>query len=198
MLFKVFFAKAKIGIAQMLITNQTQELMKLLKSTLILFFTLAFFSTQAQDISNHAFGLRLGESDGFGAALSYQKSIGRYNRLELDLGYQDSREFNAAKLTALFQSVHEIAANFNWYYGFGGGVGTADFAPVFLVGNPETPVEREGGLFALVAGNVGVEVNFDFPILLSFDIKPELGVYGVENFDNKFNFDLGIGIRYQF
>ena len=63
-----------------------------------LFFIAA--SMNAQEISNHAFGLRLGESDGFGAELSYQKSVGRYSRIELNAGYRDSREFDAFK--ALF------------------------------------------------------------------------------------------------
>jgi len=156
------------------------------------------FSMQAQEISNHAFGLRLGESDGFGAALSYQKSVGRYSRIELDLGYQDSREFDAGKLTALFQSVHEIAANFNWYYGFGGGVGTAKFEPLPNSENPPVFIDREGGLFVLAAANAGVEVNLDFPLLISLDLRPEVGLVGFKNFDNKLNFDIGLGIRYQF
>lgn len=159
---------------------------------------MTFFSTQAQEISNHALGLRLGESDGFGAALSYQKSIGRSGRVELDLGYQDSREFNAVKLTALYQSVSEIFANFNWYYGFGGGFGNANFEPVYLEGDPFTLVEREGGVFALAAANVGIEVNLDFPLVITLDVRPEVGLVGFKNFDNKFNIDIGLGIRYQF
>ena len=49
---------------------------------LVLFFVTSAMS--GQDIANHAFGLRLGESDGYGAELSYQKSIGRYGRMELN------------------------------------------------------------------------------------------------------------------
>ena len=57
--------------------------MKILKRiALVLFFASA--TAGAQEISNHALGLRLGDSDGFGAEISYQKSMGRYTRLELD------------------------------------------------------------------------------------------------------------------
>ena len=77
-----------------------------------LFLLLAVYA-QAQDISEHALGLRLGDSDGFGAEISYQKSIGRYNRGELNLGWRDSREFDAFKLTGLYQWVHQIDGNFN-------------------------------------------------------------------------------------
>lgn len=33
------------------------------------------FSTQAQDISKNAIGLRLGDNDGFGGEISYQKGF---------------------------------------------------------------------------------------------------------------------------
>lgn len=171
--------------------------MNITKLIAIPFFIIAS-SLSAQDIANHAFGIRLGESDGFGASLSYQKSIGRYNRLELDLSYQNSREFKAFKAIGLFQSVYRISDNVNWYYGFGGGVGTANFASVVSNDNPNVIIDREGGLFVLASGNIGIEANFNLPILISLDIRPELGLIGVDNFDNKFNFDFGLGIRYPF
>ena len=44
----------------------------------------------AQEISDNALGLRLGDSDGFGAEISYQRLLSRYHRLELNLGWRDS------------------------------------------------------------------------------------------------------------
>ncbi|MEM0932112.1 MAG: hypothetical protein AAF575_13015 [Bacteroidota bacterium] len=155
-----------------------------------LFLLLAVYA-QAQDISEHALGLRLGDSDGFGAEISYQKSIGRYNRGELNLGWRDSREFDAFKLTGLYQWVHQIEGNFNWYYGVGGGLGSVDFEPV-----PDG--EDNDGLFVFVAGDLGVEYNFDIPLLLSLDFRPEIGLIGYEGFDDGFDFDIALGIRYQF
>ena len=38
-------------------------------------------SMNAQNISDNAIGLRLGDSDGFGAEVSYQKALGDINRL---------------------------------------------------------------------------------------------------------------------
>jgi len=106
----------------------------------------------AQEISDHAIGLRLGDSDGLGAQISYQKALGRYTRAEVDLGFQDSRRFNAFKMVGLFQWVHPIDGVFNWYYGFGAGGGTVNFEPIV----------------------------------------------GFKNFQNNFNFDVALGIRYQF
>ena len=56
------------------------------------------FSAQAQDISKNALGLRLGDNDGFGGEISYQRGLGKNNRLELDLGWRSNNDFNAFKL----------------------------------------------------------------------------------------------------
>jgi len=164
--------------------------MNLFKSfTVILFLTGAALS--AQSISNHALGLRLGDSDGFGAEISYQKSLSTSNRVEVDLGWRDSRNFSAFKLAGLYQWVRPIEGDFNWYYGVGGGLGSADF--------PNFPNRDDvGGLFIFGAGNIGVEYDFDIPLLISLDFRPELGLIGYDGFTDSFDFDIGLGIRYQF
>ena len=58
------------------------------------------FSTQAQDISKNALGLRLGDNDGFGGEISYQRGIGSNNRLEFDLGWRNSKDVDAFKLNS--------------------------------------------------------------------------------------------------
>ncbi len=170
--------------------------MKILKA--FTFLTLfSILSVNAQDISEHALGLRLGDSDGFGAEISYQKSIGRYNRAEINLGWRDSRNFDAFKLAGLYQWVHSIDGNFNWYYGVGGGLGSVDFEPIPGTGGTGS-VTPDGGLFVFGAGNIGVEYNFDIPLLLSLDFRPEIGLLGYDNFSDSFDFDIALGIRYQF
>ena len=153
-------------------------------------------TTVAQDIADHTIGLRLGDSDGFGAEISYQKSIARYNRFELNLGFRDHRRYNAFKLAGVYQWIHHIDGMFNWYYGFGGGVGSVDFDRV--PGPFGDSIEPDGGTFVFAAGDVGIECNFDFPLLLSLDFRPEIGVLGYGNFDDRFDFDIALGIRYQF
>lgn len=154
-------------------------------------FLFATIAASAQDISEHTLGLRLGDSDGFGAEISYQKSIGRYNRAEFNLGWRDSRQFDAFKLSGVYQWVHQLDGNFNWYYGVGGGLGSVDFEPI-----PNG--EDNDGLFIFAAGDIGVEYNFDIPLLLSLDFRPEIGLLGYDGFDNDFDFDIALGIRYQF
>lgn len=157
--------------------------------SIVLLFATATLS--AQDISDHALGLRLGDSDGFGAEISYQKSIGRYNRAEFNLGWRDNRNFDAFKLAGVYQWVHQLDGNFNWYYGVGGGLGSVDFEPV-----PNG--DNDDGLFVFAAGDIGVEYNFDIPLLLSLDFRPEIGILGYDGFNDNFDFDIALGIRYQF
>jgi len=151
-------------------------------------FLFATATLSAQNIADHTLGLRLGDSDGFGAEISYQKSIGSYNRAEFNLGWRDSREFDAFKLAGVYQWVRNFDGGFNWYYGVGGGVGSADFE------NPDT----DDGVFVFAAGNLGIEYDFDIPLLISIDIRPEIGILGFDGFDNDFLFDFALGLRYQF
>lgn len=154
-------------------------------------FLFAASMVSAQEISDHAIGLRLGNSDGFGAEISYQKSLARYNRLEVNFGWRDSRNFSAFKLGGLYQWVHKLDGNFNWYYGAGGGLGSVDFDEDYIV-------DDDGGLFIFAAGDLGIEYNFDIPLLLSLDFRPELGLFGYSGFSDSFDFDVALGIRYQF
>lgn len=152
-------------------------------------------STQAQDISKNALGLRLGDNDGFGGEVSYQRGLSKNNRLELDLGWRNSDDIDALKLVGLYQWVWEIDNGFNWYAGVGAGLGN------WRYNGPDNP-DNDGGFFLLAAGDIGIEYNFqEAPIQLSIDFRPE--IYLNNSGDNKFredNFgpDLALGIRYRF
>src|SRR5690606_34014352 len=104
--------------------------------------------------------------------------------------------FDAFKISALYQWVFPIDGNFNWYYGAGGGLGSVDFTTRF--DGQQQPYTPNGGLFVFAAGNIGVEYDFDIPLLLSLDFRPEIGLAGYKNFSNNFDFDIALGIRYQF
>ena len=151
------------------------------------------FSTQAQDISKNALGLRLGDNDGFGGEVSYQRGFSKSNRLELDLGWRNSHDVDAWKVVGLYQWVWDIDKGFNWYAGVGGGLGSWSY-------------NKDGfsnsGTIILAAGDIGIEYNFqEAPIQLSLDFRPEL--YFNDNrkdYDNYHSFgpDIALGIRYRF
>ncbi|MBL7473500.1 hypothetical protein [Robertkochia sediminum] len=164
--------------------------MKKLLFFLVLFGGMISFA-QAQRISPNALGLRLGDSDGFGAEISYQRALGDANRLEVDLGWRDSNNWDAFKLTGLYQWVMPLDGNFNWYVGAGGGLGSYDYDNGFDL----DPDLDDSGTFIFVAGDIGIEYNFDIPLLLSLDFRPELG-FG--DFNDDLDFDIALGVRYQF
>lgn len=145
---------------------------------------------QAQEISKNALGLRLGDSDGFGGEVSYQRALNQNKRLEFDLGWRDGKNYDGFKLAALHQWVWNIDGGFNWYAGAGGGLGSYSFND--NNGNDFTDT------FAFVAGDIGIEYNFNIPLLLSLDFRPEIG-FGDEVYNNNdLDFDIALGIRYQF
>jgi hypothetical protein len=151
------------------------------------------FSTQAQDISKNALGLRLGDNDGFGGEISYQRGLGSNNRLELDLGWRNSKHVDAIKVVGLYQWVWNIDGGFNWYAGVGGGIGS------WRYDGPGDP-DPDGGTFLLAAGDIGIEYNFDIPLQLALDFRPE--IYFADNrndFDDYDSFgpDIALSIRYR-
>lgn len=145
------------------------------------------FQAQAQSISEHALGLRFGGNNGYGAEVSYQRALGENNRLEIDLGWRNDKHFDAFKLTGLYQWVWNIEGGFNWYVGLGGGVGSVDYN--------DNRYDDDNEVFLFGAGNIGIEYNFDIPLLISLDFRPEIGS---GNYNNDLDFDIAIALRYQF
>jgi hypothetical protein len=151
-------------------------------------------STQAQDISKNALGLRFGDNGGFGGELSYQRALSSNNRLELDLGWRNRSNFNnnayddnAIKLTGLYQWVWNIDGGFNWYAGVGGGLGSYSY---------DNNGTSYNDTFVFAAGDIGIEYNFDIPLLISLDFRPEIGGNGYYN--NNYGSDIALALRYQF
>lgn len=147
----------------------------------------------AQEISKNALGLRLGENDGFGGEISYQARLGTTNRLELDLGWRDGKNYDGFKLAGIYQWVMPIENQFNWYAGLGGGVGSYSYNDNNINnGNDYTDT------FVFAAGDIGIEYNFDVPLLISLDFRPEID-FGDERYDNNdLGLDIALGLRYQF
>lgn len=145
------------------------------------------FTSNAQDIARNALGVRLGDNDGFGGEISYQHELGEMTRLELDLGFRNNSDSDAFKLTGIHQWVWNIDGGFNWYAGFGAGIGSW---------NDNTNKDRNDGLFLNADGNVGIEYDFDIPLLISLDFRPEFGLVG--DYGKDTDFDIALSLRYQF
>ncbi len=152
----------------------------------------------AQNISKNALGLRFGQNDGFGAEVSYQRKLQKDNRLEIDLGwrnrnkyYNDFGDGTSIKLTGLYQWVWNIEGDFNWYAGVGGGLGNESYDYRF-----KDERYNDSNSYAFLAGNIGIEYDFDIPLLVSLDFRPEF--YLSKNVRNGYGSDIALSLRYQF
>lgn len=153
----------------------------------LLVFTISVLSMNAQEIADKTIGIRLGDNSGIGGEISYQFVKNETNRIELNLGLRNSDGVSAYKLTGTYQWVwglEELSEHFNWYAGFGGGVGTWRVKAI-----------EETSTVLVATGVVGIEYDFDFPLLLSLDIRPE---FGFNDAYDGLNSDIALGIRYQF
>ncbi len=155
---------------------------------------ISFFAVNAysQDIADHAIGLRLGDGDGYGAEITYQRALGDINRLEIDLGIESGNNFNGYKVTGIYQWIWNIEDGFNWYAGAGAGFGTANLDDDF---NGRDRFDNDSEFFLHAAGQIGIEYNFDIPLQLSLDFRPEL-YFG--DFRDGLDTDIALGVRYQF
>jgi len=148
-----------------------------------------FVEMSAQEISPHTIGIRIGDSDGFNTEITYQRKLGYTNRLEADLGFNSSSYYNAWKLTGLYQWVWNIDKGFNWYLGAGAGIGSWHTKNNYKTDN--------NAMFVNATGDIGIEYNFEIPLLISLDFRPEIGL--VNNFgNNDLGLDIALGLRYQF
>ena len=156
---------------------------------IFLAFSLFGITMQSQEVSNNAIGIRFCDNDGFGGELSYQKKLNDGNRFEIDLGYRDHKNFDAFKLTGIYQWVWNIDDGFNWYAGFGAGIGSWSSHNGY-------DYDGKDGVFVNADGNIGIEYNFSAPFLISLDFRPEISIIG--DYGKDTDLDLALSVRYQF
>jgi hypothetical protein len=121
------------------------------------------FAVNAQ-VDGNAIGLRLG----YGGEISYQHALGSSNRLELDLGTSIGSDYFGGALAGIYHWVFDLSAlsnGFNWYVGPGAQLGYWSYKEV-------AGVKPESELALGIAGQIGIEYNFDIPLQLSLDYRP--------------------------
>ena len=133
---------------------------------------------------NHALGLRMGASDGFGAEISYQFNYKRDKRVEIDFGWRSADSYDAFRVVGLHQWAWSLFEDIIWYTGGGAGYGSYDFD------------DRNDSNVPFVAGVIGIEYFLNLPIMISADFRPQLNMEQVDN--SSLDFDFGVSIRYLF
>ena len=127
----------------------------------------------------------LGARIGYGVDLSYQHTIKDANFIEADLGLGDFAFLNLAATYNFMIANPAWTDEGKWGFYAGPGVALGAGSGVFNVG---------------VAGQVGLEYTFEFPLQLSLDIRPQLGLVSVGEV-SKFGiwgWYPHLGVRYRF
>ncbi len=128
------------------------------------------FSASAQ---SRAVGIRAAATPG--AEISYQYDLGGANFVEADLGFFKHGFY----LTGVYDYLIASEDRFNFYAGPGATVGLYDDNSGFNMG---------------IAGQLGVEYNFDLPITFSLDWRPVWNfMYGGFGWEG-----VGFAVRYRF
>ena len=93
----------------------------------------------------------------------------------------------------MYQWTWNIEGGFDWYAGVGGGVGSWSYD----YNGPGPNRYKDDGTFIFVAGDIGIEYNFDIPLQLALDFRPEIYFNDDYRGDN-FGPDIALSIRYKF
>ena len=145
----------------------------------------------------------IGGNLGSGIGFSYQHSLGESNMLDVALNvplvHAGANLFGIGGIVTYdwidpFNAVvpWEYKGEWHWYMGVGGAAGLYNFNPaIWHIG---------------AAGHFGIEYDFWFPLQLSLDYRPNIGICGASvagttNVDfNRFGLYDGItlGVRYKF
>ena len=142
----------------------------------------------------------------YGLEASYQHSLGS-NMLQLDAGFHGGTRSSGIHAVGTYNWLFPISAwkhdgSWNWYLGLGAGVGLGWWwgDKLFWGYNSVYYNSRAYGSVG-VAGMVGVEYNFKFPLQLSVDYRPLIGI-GFSGdgswFDRNGLYSIAVGVRYKF
>lgn len=135
----------------------------------------------------------IGANLGYGAAFSYQHSLGDANMIDLAV---EVPMFAGIGASCTYDWIDPFGATvpwnekgeWHWYMGVGAGLGMAGW-------------KAEGGYVGAV-GHFGIEYDFWFPMQLSLDWRPNVGAVfgkGFAGFNTSGLYSgISLGIRYKF
>jgi len=139
-----------------------------------------------------------------GVEFSYQHQMGDANMVEVDAGLWTIGHETGFSLFGLYDwimplNTFEDGTQMNWYAGVGAGLGSWTNTQGYF---NDHRWETYSYVNLCVAGQIGVEYTFKFPLQLSLDLRPTLGMdLGDENkayFDVVRRGALSVGVRYRF
>jgi hypothetical protein len=149
-------------------------------------------------------GVRLGNAQ----EVSYQHGFGMDHMLEIDAGVENIwGKYSSATATVTFDWILNFGGNFSIFLGPGAGL-TYGFGSFwkdepYWVNDDAFGTNEKKRIGILLGAQFGFEYSFDFPLILSLDIRPMynfLAPIRVNDPDYLVSrlVNVGIGIRYRF
>jgi hypothetical protein len=123
----------------------------------------------------------LGAGISYGVDLRYQHTVAGVDFIEADLGLSNFNALNVAATYNFMIAQPAWTAQGEWGFYVGPGVAVGAAKDIFMVG---------------AACQVGLEYTFDFPLQLSLDVRPQLGLVG-QGF-GIWGWYPHLGVRYRF
>jgi hypothetical protein len=160
------------------------------KIVMIFALAIGFATAGISQVNSNAIGARFDYGTfGTGIEVSYQKGLSEKNRLELDLGLSNGKDWGGFGFAAIYHWNWNIVEGLNWYVGPGAAVSFFSSK-----GNDGTFVNLG------IGGQVGLEYDFQSlgaPLLVSLDTRPMWGLTG-NDYYNRFGWGSALSIRYIF
>ncbi len=154
----------------------------------------AFLAAQPRAIGGRIFG---------DWEVSYQHQLGERNMIEAEVGFPAVFNiFGGLHAAATYDWIFPITSweeegSWNWYAGVGAGLGANYYRYRKDQEHPED-VNGHYCMFVGVAGRIGVEYNFWFPLQLSLDYRPVIGPAFGHGFHEYGMTSIAFSVRYKF
>lgn len=153
-----------------------------MKKVFVLLFAVVALSFAGN--AQNAIGVRGAFGNSSAAELSFQHSLGAANRLELDLGWHNYKDWGSyVNLTAIYQWNWNITGGLGWYAGVGANAG-------LYTGKYESDNFGIG-----LDAQIGLEYKFSIPLQVSLDFRPQWDLLGHAS---GFGYGVALGLRFCF
>lgn len=164
-----------------------------MKKGLLLIAILAFVGAATVGAQPRAVGVNIG----YGFDISYQHALGEANMIDVSLNLP---LFSGIGVTATYDWINpfgtaipwNLAGQWNWYMGVGAGAGAYHLFNRWIYTS----------WYVGAVGHIGIEYCFNFPLQLSLDWRPNIGIegWGSHVGFNPYGLYSGIslGVRYLF
>lgn len=148
-------------------------------------------SSFAQLSSQHAIGARFGSATG----INYRYTLSEDRAIEGIMSIQSNSRSNRFRVVGLYEFHKPLAADFSWYYGFGGSVGSYTYKAYTDADGRR--FDKKSEVAMSIDGIVGVEYNIPTtPLAISLDVKPYLDF--IQESSIRLIDPFGFSIRYKF